>query len=433
MAVTELEPKSSDVAGRPMEWLEAEICTLAGHIAAATCRFLLLVGEMDRRGGWVTWECSSCAHWLSWRCGMSLRTARDHVRVARALEHLPVMTAAFGAGQLSYSKVRAMTRVATPKSETDLVAVARHGTASHIDRIVAGYRQVERNMDPDRARAQLRGRGVWYESNDDGSVTITIRGGPDAIARIKEAIAAAMPEVPKLVDEPGAPHAARRFDAFEHVARVYLEPDEHAAPRTETVIHADLETLTEDQPGRAELDDGTSLTRDVLQRLTCDSGLRLAHDRRGQTLDIGRRSRTIPPALRRAILDRDRGTCRFPGCTHRGRLQIHHAKHWSRNGHTKQANLILVCLYHHKVLHEGGWHVTGDADGALTFTDPNGRPMREVSLPPPRTDATAIRKEHARAGTHISAHTITAQWAGERLDLDHAVGALWHLDPPAYN
>ena len=118
MAVAELQPAVGDVAGRPMEWLEAEICTLAGHIAAATCRFLLLVGELDRRGGWRTWGCMSCAHWLSWKCGISIRTAQEHVRVARALEELPVMRAAFGSGQLSYSKVRAMTRVATPKTES---------------------------------------------------------------------------------------------------------------------------------------------------------------------------------------------------------------------------------------------------------------------------------------------------------------------------
>lgn len=433
MAVAELQPAVGEVAGRPLEWLEAEICTLAGHLAAAECRFLMLVGEFDRRNGWASWQCMSCAHWLSWRCGISLRTAQEHVRVGRALEELPVMRAAFAAGQLSYSKVRAMTRVATPKTEKDLVQVAERGTASHIDRIVSGYRQVKRNMDPDRGRAQLRRRGVWFETNDDGTVTITIRGGPDSIELVKQAITAAIPEVPKPIDQPDAPQAARKFDAFEHVARVYLEPDEHAAPHTETVVHADLETLAEDEPGRCELEDGTGLSAATLQRLTCDSGLRLAHDQRGKTLDIGRRSRSIPPALRRAIVDRDQGQCRFPGCTMKGRLQIHHGQHWSRRGHTKKPNLILVCLYHHKVLHEGGWQVTGDADGALTFLDPQGRPMREVSLPPPKTDAKAIRRQHALAGTHITPKTITSKWTGERLDLHHAVGSLWHLDPPTYN
>lgn len=200
------------------------------------------------------------------------------------------------------------------------------------------------------------------------------------------------------------------------------------------VVHADLESLAEREPGRSEIENGPSLSATTLERLACDSGLRLAIDQRGKTLDIGRRSRSIPPALRRAIRDRDQGQCRFSGCTHLGRLQIHHRKHWSRNGHTTKPILFLVCLYHHKVLHEGGWHATGDADGALTFTDPTGRPMPEVSLPPPKTDSAAIRREHALAGTHIKADTIIPNWgAGERLDLHHAVSSLWHLDPPDLN
>ncbi len=184
MAVTEIPPTAVGPDARCTEWLEAEICTLAGHIAAATCRFLLLVAEFDRRGGWRTWECLSAAHWLSWKCGISRRTAQDHVRVGRALEELPVMTAAFGTGQLSYSKVRAMTRVATPKSESDLVDVAMHGTAAHVDRIVAGFCTARRNADPDRAHAQHRRRGVWSGTAEDGTVTITVRGASDATATI---------------------------------------------------------------------------------------------------------------------------------------------------------------------------------------------------------------------------------------------------------
>lgn len=434
MTVAELHPTLDETRGRPLEWLEAEIATLAGHIAAATCRFLLLVGEFDRREGWRSRECLSCAHWLSWKCGMSARTGRDHVRVARALEHLPVTTAAFGAGQLSYSKVRAITRVATPKTEADLVAVAKHGTAAHVDRIAAGYCMVKRNVDPDRGRAQMKRRGVWYDTADDGTSTITVRGGPDAVDLVRRAIDAASAQLPDLVDEPAVPRAAKRLDALEHVARTFLEPDEHVAPRTEIVVHADLATLAEREAGRSEIENGPSLSATTLERLACDSGVRLALDRQGTTLDIGRRSRTIPPALRRAVVDRDQGRCRFPGCSHQGRLQVHHRQHWARRGHTKKPNLFLVCLYHHKVLHEGGWHATGNADGALTFVDPEGRPMPEVSLPPPRTDPAAIRREHVRLGTIIRADSIIAkQDALERLDLDHAVQALWYLDPPTFN
>ncbi|MGZ4735777.1 MAG: DUF222 domain-containing protein [Acidimicrobiia bacterium] len=434
VALTEAEPVVGDVAGHPMEWLEAEICTLAGHIAAATCRFLLLIGEFDDRGGWRTWECLSAAHWLSWKCGMSTRTAREHVRVAHALQELPVMTEAFAAGQLSYSKVRAMTRVATPKTERDLVEVAKHGTATHVDRIVAGYCTVKRNVDPDRGRAQLRRRGVWFDTAADGTVTITVRGGADAAAIMRQAVDAAAAVLPALVDEPDAPMAAKRFDGLEHLARTYLEPDEHKAPNTELVVHADLVTLAEREPGRSEIENGPGLSTTTLERLACECGVRLALDQGGTTLDIGRRSRAIPAALRRAIVDRDQGNCRFPGCTLAGRLQVHHGQHWARRGHTKKPNLFLVCLYHHKVLHEGGWNATGDADGTLTFLDPNGRPMPEVSLPPPRTDPGAIRRQHASAGTYITAETITSkQDAVERLDLGHAVQALWYLDPPIFN
>lgn len=138
------EPKSSDLvssipgqpatladpAGLPLERVEAEICTLAGQIAAATCRFLRLLAEFDAREGWTGWQVRSCAQWLSWRCGLDLRTAREHVRVARALAGLPLTTEAFAAGRLSYSKVRALCRVATAETEADLVEAALGAPAS---------------------------------------------------------------------------------------------------------------------------------------------------------------------------------------------------------------------------------------------------------------------------------------------------------------
>src|SRR5436190_7583275 len=112
-----MEPLSS----LSLEQLENEITELAGHINAATCRWLLLVGELDRREGWRDWGCKSCAHWLSVRCGLGMHSARQHVRVARALECLPDIAGCFGRGELSYSQVRALTRIATPELEKDLL------------------------------------------------------------------------------------------------------------------------------------------------------------------------------------------------------------------------------------------------------------------------------------------------------------------------
>jgi Domain of unknown function (DUF222) len=133
--------------GVPLERLEAQICELAGHLAAATCRFLVLVGEFDARRGWATWEMNSCAQWLSWKCQLSPGTAREHVRVARALRDLPVLRAGFGAGRLSYAKIRALTRIATPATERGLAEIAGPMTASQLDRFARAHRQVTRADD----------------------------------------------------------------------------------------------------------------------------------------------------------------------------------------------------------------------------------------------------------------------------------------------
>jgi hypothetical protein len=428
-------PATDELGNRSNDWLEAEITSLAGHIAAATCRWVLLVAEYDRREGHHRWESHSCAHWLTWKCGMSIRTAREHVRVGRALEHLTVTTAAFAAGRLSYSKVRAITRVATPTTERDLVAVAEHGTATHVDRIVAGHRTVTRNADPDRARRQLRRRGIWVRTEDDGAVTLTVRGTPDSIATILRAVDEAAKAGPELVDEPESPGAAKRVDALEHVASTFLDPDGPAGPsRTELVVHADLETLTMHEAGRAEIEGGASITTSTLDRLACDCGVRLTTEANGDTLDVGRRARTPPTALARAIRDRDRSRCRFPSCTHLGRLQIHHRVHWTHGGPTSKDNCFLVCRYHHRVLHEGGWHAEGRADGSLVFVDPDGRRVPEVAASPAASDPHQIRHQHDGLGVVIAADTIERKgFPGDRLDLHHAVDALWNMDPPFPN
>ena len=128
----------------PVEHLEARICELAGHITAATCRYLQLVADFDERGGWASWEMPSCAAWLSWKCQIAPGTAREHVRVARALTGLPYTRAEFAAARLSYAKVRALTRIATPGNEQDLAEMATPMTAGQLDRFARAHRQVTR-------------------------------------------------------------------------------------------------------------------------------------------------------------------------------------------------------------------------------------------------------------------------------------------------
>ncbi len=181
---------SEDSASRvpvPLERLEAQICELAGHLAAATCRFLVLLGNFDARRGWASWEMSSCAAWLSWKCQLSSGTAREHVRVARALRDLPVIRAEFAAARLSYAKVRALTRIATPDTERGLAEIAGPMTGNQLERFARAHRQVSPAGD---AAARVRRRLAW-RVEEDGSLAGTFRLPPLAGAVLLKALRAA--------------------------------------------------------------------------------------------------------------------------------------------------------------------------------------------------------------------------------------------------
>ena len=175
----------------PLEHLEHEICRLSAHLSAAMCRWLVLVAEFDRREGWGHQGAKSCAQWLSWRCGLSLVSAREHLRVARRLAELPIVKAAFAAGELSFSKVRAVARIATPETEGPLVELARHATAAHMDRIARARRSVHLPDDDEEARRRHEARHVHWFWDDDGSLVLTARLGPDEGALVLQALDAA--------------------------------------------------------------------------------------------------------------------------------------------------------------------------------------------------------------------------------------------------
>ena len=148
----------------PLERLEAQICELAGHLAAATCRFLVLLADFDARRGWASWEMNSCAAWLSWKCQMSSGAAREHVRVARALRDLPVIRAGFAAGRLSYAKVRALTRIATPDTEAGLAELAGPMTGNQLERFARAHRQAS-HADDAAAGVRRGWRGGWRRTD----------------------------------------------------------------------------------------------------------------------------------------------------------------------------------------------------------------------------------------------------------------------------
>jgi hypothetical protein len=438
--------------------LEDEIHELSASITVATWRLLILIAELDRRRAWQQWGVISCAHWLNWKCGIDLGAAREKVRVARALENLPLVSDALARGELSYSKARAITRVATPASEDYLLMIARHGTASHVEKLVRAYRQVERLQESARARTTHAQRALRWSFEDDGSMVITVRLPAEQGALVVQAIHAAVEaqrrerdgadREQEFVDDVSAetspalspssnsfdtaesPVSARRADAFCHIAEQFLAHEavpSRQAERYQVVVHVDRSVLSEEGHGDCcHIEHGGAIAAETARRLVCDASLvMLEEGEDGALLNIGRRSRTIPPAIRRALAHRDKG-CRFPGCLNHLYVDAHHIRHWADGGETRLDNLVLLCRHHHGLLHEGGFALARRDDGKLLFFRPDGDLLPEVPKPP-----LAIRDIEAivaESGVDVSAETSRSLWDGSRMDLDMAVGGLMTLN-----
>ncbi|MBK8992965.1 MAG: DUF222 domain-containing protein [Gammaproteobacteria bacterium] len=439
----------------PIEALEDEITTLSACITVATWRLLMLIAELDRRGKWGSWGLASCAHWLNWKCGIALGAAREKVRVAHALAGLPKVSDALARGELSYSKARAITRVATPESEDYLLMIARHGTAAHVEKLVGTYRRIERLHEAARANRHHAQRALHWRYDDDGSMLITVRLPAEQGALVLKAITAAAdfaraerdgvdrePAQAKDVsaetsvpssnsfDNAESPAAARRADALCHVAEQFLAHEavsSRQAERFQVVIHVDEQTLADDGSAQCcHIEHGGALAPETARRLACDASVVTMGTLSGDSpLDIGRRSRSIPPATRRALEFRDQG-CRFPGCLNHRYVDAHHIRHWADGGHTNMDNLVLLCRHHHTLLHEGGFTLERRDDGKLLFFRPDGRLVPHVPKPP--LAVPAIESFVARCGTGVSAETCHSRWQGERMDLDMAVGGLMRLN-----
>ena len=503
---TAAERKPPDaVSARPGPALPAELALLGNQIAelsaridAATYELLCHLHEFDLRHGWEGWR--SCAHWLNWRTGLDLGAAREKLRVAAALADLNHVSAAMARGQLSYSKVRALTRVASPATEARLLAVALCATAAQVERLVRAWRRVDRDAQPDAEQVLLASRALSMQVDEDGMVVLRGRLPPEVGALLLRAVEAAMQQVPASTDGGEPTIAQRRADALGLVAESALagglDPG-NPADRFQVTVHVQADALPAREPAAAaprvaaetrevspassepgaqtanlgaeqatiaaphisaetfevseaafervapetDLDTGLAvieqagglhLGREAARRVACDAGIVvLRHAADGQVLDVGRRTRTVPSALRRALLSRDRGQCQFPGCESR-HCDAHHVEHWADGGETRLQNLVLACRFHHRALHEGGFRVVpGDADGQFRFLRPDGTPL-SAEPPVARWDGAPLAPTEARlaaAGISIGPHTATPEWYGESLDLTAALDVLW--EPPA--
>ena len=408
-----------------------EIAELSVHIEVAMARLLDKIREFDARGGWAH-GFKSCAEWLSWRVGLDLSAAYECVRVARTLPRLPLISAAFARGEVSYSKVRALTRVATPETEERLLRFARCGTASHVERLSRAWRRVDRNAENQEAAQRHRSRSLYVYQDDDGMFVIRGRLTPEVGAVVRQALAAACDRLHTDVraDPPGlhTPTAGQQqADALGMIAEAALHHDlDPGAPgeRYQVVVHVDAPVLADpSQPGQSVLEEGQNSSAEESRRIACDATrVIMTHGADGRAIEVGARTRTIPPALRRALKHRDRG-CRFPGCGLRF-TQGHHIKHWASGGPTTLSNLALLCRRHHLAVHEEGFGVERLADGELQFRSPHGWILPDVPATPAVPTDAANTLRAANAGVQLDAHTLKPNWSGERLNLGWAIDVM---------
>jgi hypothetical protein len=416
-----------------LDRLGDEIAELSAHLDAATARLLDLIREFDARGGWSN-GFRSCAAWLSWRVGFAPGAAREHVRVARALGSLPLLSQALARGELSYAKVRELTRVATAETEERLLAVGRAGTAEHVERIVRGWRRVDDKAEAQEAVRQHAGRALHVYQDEDGTVKIRGRLAPEVGAALLKALEAAREALyqRRRAEAPGGEQPTmdqQQADALALLAETALHHGiDPGAPgeRYQVVVHVDAAVLADaGQPGQSVLEDGPRVPAGTSQRLACDATrVIMHHDADGRVTEIGARTRTIPPALRRALHHRDHG-CRFPGCGARFG-QGHHIRHWAQGGPTTLSNLALLCRRHHRAVHEEGYQVERQSGGALQFRRPDNRIIPDVPPPSavPADPVAAMRARHEQNGLALHPQTAIPDWRGEPLDLGYAIDVL---------
>jgi Domain of unknown function (DUF222)/HNH endonuclease len=412
-----------------------ELASLSAHLSAATARWLELVWEMHEEG-----DCNDLPRFVAWQCGMTGREAREFLRVAEALSGLPLIRAAFGRGELTFSKVRALTRVATASSEEGLLDLAGLLTASQLQRALRAYRRVA----VEDARVAQELEYVDYYLDEEGTLFLRARlAAEDGVlviralgaarervlerrreeraaaaerAAVERAAAANDPEAHGLApEEPdsacvGPPRPAR-VEALLDLAEVSLAAaslaaaGEAARQRARVVVHVDAAALTADGRGRSELEDGPLIPPETARRLGCDAEVVAQIEREGLPVSVGRTRRTVPPALRRLLEARDDHTCCFPGCESRRHLQAHHREHWAHGGETSLENLVLLCYQHHRLVHEGGFTVEGDADTGIRFRNRYGVVWPLAPPRPPPASAETLLAANHQAGIQIDRYT----------------------------
>jgi hypothetical protein len=389
--------------------LDRAIVNLSARITVASHDLLILIRRFDERAGWLKWGFQNCAEWLHWRCDLSLSACREKVRVAHTLKTLPAIGSAFAAGRLSYSKVRALTRVAHRGNEDELLAFALKTTATRVEDRCRELRCGTEASTGEANRAYACRSLTLHRDPLRGTMRITVELPLEsgelidkALDRAREASDASAPE---FADERWS---AQQADALVAMARDYLTGKSDASAggseHYQVTVHVDRSALT-DGRGRA------GLPLESVRRLACDAEtVVIVEDDEGQPLSVGRKTRTVSTAIKRALWARDKG-CRFPGCGKRRFVDAHHIRHWSGGGETALGNLLLLCSRHHRLVHEGGFRIEKDYQDRWFFKRPDGRAVPSCGYRPEDMldeDVHTSTEVRRRAASGCSGYVVSA-------------------------
>jgi hypothetical protein len=339
-------------------------------------KLLSFVAEFDRDRLWERDGCRHMGQWLAGHFGVTVSEGLRWTAAAHALESLPLISDAFERGVLSFDKVLQLARFAAPDTEKDLMKWAQRASVNAIRRKA----DLANRPSVDDTRAAHDERFLEWSWYDDGTrlgieAMLSADGG-NAVIKALTRVADSLPRVPAeqatfeqrcadaLVTLAAGGHEQSGFNGSEGLALGEV--------RTEVVLSADLRSLASDEGG-CQFEAGPVVNPEIARRISCDCRLQaVLRDPRGRAVGIGRRSRNVPEWLLRELLSRDEG-CSFPGCGTRRFLSAHHVVHWAHGGATQLDNLTLLCSFHHKLVHEGGWKVKLDQQLGAVWLRPSGR------------------------------------------------------------
>jgi hypothetical protein len=407
---------SSDV--KDLMALGERIAENAAHIDAAMHRLLTDIRRFDEERGWYHADFRSCADWLSWRVGWDLGTARDRVRVAKRLGSLPTIDDALRRGAVSYSKCRALVRVATTENQEAMLTAAMTTTAAQLEKLcrrIAGVQRSQQRASDDAPPHRYVNKRVL----DDGMVRIEVVLRPEEAERVWATTVAAAKRV-----------SAETLDLADGFMAIFEGDATGAGPLrkpVEVVVTVPASALRPDGDAEVgELPDGTPVSAETCRYLSCDAGIvRVTESEAGEVLSVGRKTRSIPAPLKRALLRRD-CTCRYPGCTNRAFVDGHHLKHWANGGETTLGNLILLCSSHHRLVHDRDIRIVLDPDGTARFYNRHG--VLIPAHPKPSVGGNggldAVRAANDQNDVVITADTNRSRWDGRPVQYDWCVSAL---------